>query len=229
VKRHFPIILSAPSGGGKTTIVHRLLETRDDIGYSVSCTTRPPRPGEVDGVDYYFLSIAKFLDLQERAELAESAEVHGHLYGTLCSEVRRVLDSGRHVIMDIDVQGARQFRKAFPESVLIYVLPPSGEVLLERLRSRNTETGDSLKKRLLGALVELQAVPMYQYVVLNDDLERAVADVGRIVDTEGLRRERIEDLERDVRAIVDRLELELDNSTKAGAGNFDPADGGSRK
>jgi guanylate kinase len=208
VRRRFPIILSSPSGGGKTTIVHRLLESRDDIGYSVSCTTRPPRPGEVNGKDYYFVSIPKFLELQQRGELAESAEVHGHLYGTLCSEVRRVLDSGRHVIMDIDVQGARQFRAAFPESVLIYVLPPSGEVLLERLRARNTETSDALKKRLLGALVELQAVPMYQYVVLNDDLERAVANVAGIVDTEGLRRDRLENLERDVRAIVDRLERE---------------------
>jgi len=211
VRRCFPIILSSPSGGGKTTIVHKLLETRNDIGYSVSCTTRPPRPGEVDGRDYYFVSIPAFLGLQERGELAESAEVHGHLYGTLCSEVNRVLDSGRHVIMDIDVQGARQFHAAFPESVLIYVLPPSGEVLLERLRARNTETREALKRRLLGALVELQAVPMYQYVVLNDDLERAVASVGGIVDTEGLRRERIEDLERDVRAIVDRLELELES------------------
>lgn len=211
MRRCFPIILSSPSGGGKTTIVHKLLETRNDIGYSVSCTTRPPRPGEVDGRDYYFVSIPAFLGLQERGELAESAEVHGHLYGTLCSEVNRVLDSGRHVIMDIDVQGARQFHAAFPESVLIYVLPPSGEVLLERLRARNTETREALKRRLLGALVELQAVPMYQYVVLNDDLERAVASVGGIVDTEGLRRERIEDLERDVRAIVDRLELELES------------------
>lgn len=210
MKRAFPIILSSPSGGGKTTIVHHLLESRDDIGYSVSCTTRPPRLGEVDGKDYFFLTIPKFLDLQQRGELAESAEVHGHLYGTLCSEVIRVLESGKHVIMDIDVQGARQFRTAFPESVLIYVLPPSGEVLLERLRSRNTETRESLKKRLLGALVELQAVPMYQYVVLNDDLVRAVASVSGIIDAEGLRRERLDNVERDVRAIVDRLERELD-------------------
>ena len=211
MKRAFPIILSSPSGGGKTTIVHHLLESRDDIGYSVSCTTRPPRAGEVDGKDYFFLSIPKFLDLQQRGGLAESAEVHGHLYGTLCSEVLRVLESGKHVIMDIDVQGARQFRTAFPESVLIYVLPPSGEVLLDRLRSRNTETRESLKKRLLGALVELQAVPMYQYVVLNDDLERAVGSVSGIIDAEGLRRERLDNVERDVRAIVDRLERELDS------------------
>jgi len=223
VKRCFPIILSAPSGGGKTTIVHHLLESRGDIGYSVSCTTRPPRAGEVDGKDYYFVSIQKFLDLQERGELAESAEVHGQLYGTLCSEVRRVLDSGRHVIMDIDVQGARQFRSAFPESVLIYVLPPSGEVLLERLRARDTENDETLKKRLLSALVELKAVPMYQYVVLNDDLERAVADVAGIIDTEGLRRERLENVERDVRAIVDRLEQELGNASEAGPAELESA------
>jgi guanylate kinase len=209
VKQAFPIILSSPSGAGKTTIVHHLLKLRDDIDYSVSCTTRAPRNGEVDGRDYYFLSVPEFLDRRQRGELAESAEVHGHLYGTLCSEVRRVLDSGRHVIMDIDVQGARQFLAAFPESVLIYVLPPSGEVLLERLRARNTETGEALKKRLLAALVELRAVPMYHYVVLNDDLDRAVASVSAIVDAEGLRRERLVSVERDVRAIIDRLEREL--------------------
>lgn len=205
----FPIILSSPSGAGKTTIVHHLLKSRGDVDYSISCTTRAPRNGEVDGRDYYFLSVPEFLARKERGELAESAEVHGHLYGTLCSEVRRVLDSGKHVVMDIDVQGARQFLTAFPESVLIFVLPPSGEILLERLRARNTETGEALKKRLLAALVELQAVSMYHYVVLNDDLERAVANVSAIIDAECLRRERLVSLERDVRAIISRIEREL--------------------
>ncbi len=208
--RAFPIILSSPSGGGKTTIARQLLELRNDVGYSVSCTTRPPRPGEVDGRDYYFLSVPEFLARQQRGDFAESAEVHGHLYGTLRSEVERVLASGRHVIMDIDVQGARQFRQAFPESVLIYVLPPSGEVLLERLRGRNTEDREALKRRLVSALVELRAVPMYQYVVLNDELDRAVANVSGIIDAEGLRRERLEHIEQDVRAIIERLERELE-------------------
>jgi guanylate kinase len=208
--RAFPIILSSPSGGGKTTIARQLLELRTDVGYSVSCTTRPPRPGEVDGRDYYFLSVPEFLARQQRGDFAESAEVHGHLYGTLRSEVERVLASGRHVIMDIDVQGARQFRQAFPESVLIYVLPPSGEVLLERLRGRNTEDREALKRRLVSALVELRAVPMYQYVVLNDELDRAVANVSGIIDAEGLRRERLEHIEQDVRAIIERLERELE-------------------
>ncbi|HEX6533773.1 MAG TPA: guanylate kinase [Gemmatimonadaceae bacterium] len=205
----FPIILSAPSGGGKTSIARRLLEGRDDVGYSVSCTTRAPRAGEVEGRDYYFLSTPEFLERQQRGEFAESAEVHGNLYGTLRSEVQRVLEQGKHVIMDIDVQGASQFRVAFPESVLIYVLPPSGEVLLERLRARDSETRESLKRRLVSALVELRAVPMYQYVVLNDDLDRAVASVSGIIDSEGLRRDRLLNVERDVRSIIERLEREL--------------------
>lgn len=205
----FPVILSAPSGGGKTTISHMLLERRSDIGYSVSCTTRPPRAHEVDGTDYYFLSTAEFLEKQQRGEFAESAAVHGHLYGTLRSEVSRVLGEGRHVIMDIDVQGAAQFRGVFPESVLIYVLPPSGEVLLERLRHRQTETAETLKTRLVSALGELRAVPMFQYVVLNDALERAVANVSGIIDAEGLRRERLQNVEKDVRRIIERLEKEM--------------------
>jgi guanylate kinase len=140
--------------------------------------------------------------------------VHGHLYGTLRSEVQRVLSSGRYVIMDIDVQGAMQFRTAFPESVLIYILPPSGEVLLERLRRRNTESRESLKRRLVSALVELRAVPKYHYVVLNDELDRAVASVSGIIDAEGLRRDRLHDVERDVRSIIERLERELEYSPR---------------
>jgi guanylate kinase len=170
-----------------------------------------PRPGEVDGRDYYFLSTPEFLERQQRGEFAESAEVHGNLYGTLRSEVQRVLGEGRHVVMDIDVQGARQFHTAFPESVLIFVMPPSGEVLLERLKGRQTESPAALKQRLVSALVELRAVPGYQYVVLNDNLDRAVASVSGIIDAEGLRRERVQNLERDVRSIIERLERELDS------------------
>ena len=206
----FPVILSAPSGGGKTTIAHELMNRRSDVGYSVSCTTRAARPGEVNGRDYYFLTTAEFLERQQRGDFAESAAVHGDLYGTLRSEVTRVLGEGRHVLMDIDVQGAAQFRGAFPQSVLIYVLPPSGEVLLERLRNRHTETPDTLKKRLLSALVELRAVPMYHYVVLNDELDRAVANVSGIIDAESLRRDRLENVERDVRTIIERLESEME-------------------
>ena len=143
-----PLILSAPSGGGKTTIAKALLARRPDLGYSVSCTTRAPRPGEVQGRDYYFMTRAEFIAERERGAFAESAEVHGNLYGTLRSEVERVLGSGKHVVMDIDVQGAVQFMRAFPQTVTIFILPPSAEVLLERLKGRKTESPAQLAARL---------------------------------------------------------------------------------
>jgi guanylate kinase len=212
----FPIILSAPSGGGKTTIARRLLQTRSDVGYSVSCTTRAPREGEVHGKDYFFLSREEFEKRRKAGEFAESAEVHGNWYGTLRGEVERVLRDGRHVLMDIDVQGAAQFHQAFPHSVLIFVLPPSADALLARLRLRNTESRGSLAARMRSALQELLAVPWYQYVVVNDELDRAVAGVSRIIDAETLRRERLHNLEDDVRGILDRLEQELQSDASGG-------------
>lgn len=208
---HFPLILSAPSGGGKTTITHALLARRRDLGYSVSCTTRSPRAGEMEGRDYYFLTRREFVARQERGDFAESAEVHGNLYGTLRSEVERVLNSGRHVIMDIDVQGAVQFRRAFPESVTVFVLPPSGEVLLTRLRERDTESGAQVVARLQSALQELQSVDEYQYVIVNDDLEKAVELVSSIIDAEVVSRRRVADLRSQVTHLIERLELEIEN------------------
>ena len=211
----FPVILSAPSGGGKSRIAERLLATRADVGYSVSCTTRAPRaarpmqPAEVDGVHYHFISREDFAARARRSEFAEWAEVHGNLYGTLRSEVERVLRSGRHVIMDIDVQGAMQFRRAFPASVLVFILPPSADVLLERLRSRDTESQAAVAARLVSALAELRAVSEYQYIVVNDALEQAVAQVSCIIDAETLRRDRAPELEGEVRALAERLELEV--------------------
>lgn len=205
----FPVILSAPSGGGKTTIAHALLERRRDVGYSVSCTTRQPRPGERDGKDYHFLTREAFVVRRNAGDFAESAEVHGNLYGTLRSEIARVLEGGQHVVMDIDVQGARQIRTAFPQSVTVFVLPPSGEVLLERLRGRRTESPMELVARLHSALLELRAVEEYEYVVINDDLERAVASVGAILDAEVVSRERVSGLRRQVAGLIDRLEAEI--------------------
>ena len=209
----FPVILSAPSGGGKTTIAKLLLARRPDLGYSVSCTTRAPRPSEIPGTDYYFISRAEFIAERERNAFAESAVVHGNLYGTLRREVERVMTAGQCVVMDIDVQGAIQFMRAFPQSVTIFILPPSAEVLLDRLRARQTESPAQLAARLQSALQELQQVGEYEYVVVNDDLERAVASVGSIVDAETVSRERVKNLRQQVALLIARLELEIENTT----------------
>lgn len=211
----FPVILSAPSGGGKTRIARELLARRDDVGYSVSCTTRAPREGEVDGRDYFFLSHGEFMQRVARDEFAEWADVHGRLYGTLRSEVERVLGAGRHVLMDIDVQGAEQFTVAFPASVPVFILPPSAEVLVARLRQRKSEDAASLARRLRSALAELRAVGRYHYVVVNDDLERAVASVSAIIDAEAVRHQRIRDLEGQVGRLVAELERQIEKQPHA--------------
>ena len=205
----FPIILSAPSGGGKTTITKELLARRNDLGYSVSATTRSPRHAEAQGHDYHFLSHADFIARQQAGEFAEWAEVHGKLYGTLRSEVDRVLDSGRHVIMDIDVQGAAKFAAAFPASVLIFLVPPSAEVPIRRLMARRTEKAPDLLVRLETAKRELEAVHQYEYVVVNADLEQAVRETSAIIDAESLKRVRTPAMGERVRGLVDGLDREI--------------------
>jgi guanylate kinase len=205
----FPLILSAPSGAGKTTIAKQLLARRRDLGYSVSCTTRPPRSGEVDGRDYHFISREQFVTQRARNDFAESAEVHGHLYGTLRREVERVLESGRHVVMDIDVQGALQFKAAFPGAVTVFVLPPSADVLLKRLRRRQTENPEQLVARLRSAIDELRAVEQYGYVVVNDEVDHAVDRVSAIIDAEMAKRERTAGLRQSIERLSDQLEQEI--------------------
>jgi len=207
----FPIILSSPSGGGKTTIAQKLLTARRDLGYSVSCTTRPPREGEVHGRDYHFLSVKDFKRGQQAGDFAESAEVHGHLYGTLRAEVERVLSSGKHVIMDIDPQGSRQFAAAFPDSVLIFILPPSAKALITRLEARGTEEPKSLIRRFRSAIDELKAIDLYEYVVVNDEVDSAVAAISSIIEAEGLKRYRDGELDRQLKELMTGIQRAIDH------------------
>lgn len=178
------LVLSSPSGGGKTTIARRLIERRSDMGFSVSATTRSMRPGECDGVDYYFLSRREFERRRDAGEFLETASYEGNLYGTLMSEVRGIVDAGRHAVLDIEVEGGRQVRRRMSEAILVFILPPSAAVLVERLRARGTDDSRDVMGRLSTAAEELEAVREYDYVVWNDNLEHAVEQVDAIVETE---------------------------------------------
>ena len=205
----FPIILSAPSGAGKTTIAKRLLQVRNDVGYSVSATTRGPRAGEVDGTAYHFMSREEFTAAAGRGEFAEHALVHGNMYGTLRREVARVIATNRHVVMDIDVQGAAQFAAAFPEAVKIFILPPSGEILISRLKGRGTEDSKTVATRLRDAIGEIGVMGQFDYVVINDVIERAVAQVSGIIDAECLRLRNAPESNRVAAETVAALQAEL--------------------
>jgi len=179
------VVLAAPSGGGKTTIARTLVARWPErYGFSVSATTRPPRPGERDGEDYFFLSQDEFRRRQAAGEFLESAEYAGELYGTLKAEVDRVLTSGRNVLLDIEVQGARQVRKQYPPpaSVAVFILPPSAVELLRRLHGRRTESPSEMAKRLTTAIRELRQAEAFDHVIVNDDLDTAVATVHGIVE-----------------------------------------------
>ncbi len=208
----FLLVLSSPSGGGKTSIAKNLLQARDDLGYSVSATTRPMRSGEREGVDYHFLTRDEFLRRREAGEFVESATYGGHLYGTLRSEIDRLFAQGRHAVLDIEIEGARQIRKSFPNSLHVFVLPPSAEVLVQRLAGRKTEASEVVRARVARAAEELGAVAEYDYAIVNDDLVLAVAQVAAILDAEARRVSRqdtldgfIQRLRRDVLETADKL------------------------
>lgn len=177
-----PVVLVAPSGTGKTTLARRLVADSDRYVFSVSATTRLPRPGERDGVDYRFVDRATFERMIAAGDLAEWAEVHGRMYGTPRSELDAAAARGEHVVLDIDVQGARQIRRSVPDAKLIFVLPPDVGIMMARLTGRGTEGPSEVARRLESALQELQAVPEFEHVVVNDDLERCLAEIRRIVE-----------------------------------------------
>lgn len=183
-RRGLPIVISAASGTGKTTVTKLLLARRPSMTYSISCTTRPPRPGEVEGRDYFFVSEEKFESLRNEGGLVEWATVHGRLYGTPKTFLEGAMGGGKDVLLDIDVQGAAQIRRHYPDGVYIFLLPPGWEALKSRLAGRGTDTADVIASRLETARKEIAALGDYGYAVINDDLEEAVAAVGAIVDAE---------------------------------------------
>ena len=176
-------VVSGPSGVGKGTLVSRVRDQRPDLGLTVSATTRQPRPGEVDGTSYYFLSVEDFEQRVAAGEFLEWANVFGNRYGTLRSEVDRNLDAGKSVILEIDVQGALNVRKLMPEAVLVFIEPPSFEALESRLRGRGTEEEEVVQVRLKTAKGELELAPSYDERIVNDDLQEATSEFLRMLDS----------------------------------------------
>jgi len=176
-------ILSAPSGAGKSTLCRALLDHFPNLTYSISYTSRTPRAGERDGIDYHFISADEFRRGIETGRWAEYAEVHANYYGTSAEDLQRQLADGKDVLLDIDVQGARQIRRHFPESVTIFILPPSMEELERRLRSRKTEGEAEIRRRLQNAREEMRFRDWYRHVVVNDRLPDTVSELIRLIES----------------------------------------------
>ena len=201
----FPLVIAAPSGTGKTSLAHALVGAEQNAVFSVSATTRRPRAGERDGVDYHFVSDADFDRMLASGELVEWAAVHGNRYGTPWSAIRDGLEAGNTVVLDIDIQGARNVRHAFDDAVLVFILPPNAGELRRRLAGRNTEGVEDLRRRLSNALSELDAVSEFDYVVVNDEFERALQSLEAIFHAERRSVARASDLTERVRVIKDGI------------------------
>jgi len=187
----FPVVVSGPSGVGKTTLCHVLMERDARLAFSISATTRRARATEEHGKDYFFITAEEFGKMQDRDEFAEWAKVHGELYGTPRSFLDRKMSEGLSVLLDIDVQGGVQVMKRYPAAVSIFVVPPSFEVLEGRLRGRKSESEEALARRMHNALGEMEYIREYTYVVANDTVEAAVSRMETIVGAERLKRERL--------------------------------------
>jgi guanylate kinase len=185
-------VVSSPSGGGKGTLIHRVLNGVPGLKYSVSYTTRTPRNGEITGIDYLFVSPARFEELVAADEFLEWARVHGNFYGTSRDQVAKERAAGSDIVLEVDVQGAASVKKLVPDAVSIFILPPSFEVLRERLIARGTDSPMELELRLRNAPVELAQYVSFDYVIINDELDRAATQLASIIYAERARRERQE-------------------------------------
>jgi len=184
------VVVSSPSGGGKTTIVDRLREKHSEYVYSVSVTTRPMRPGEVNGQHYTFVEPEEFDRRQKRSEFAEWARVHNHAYGTPKKTIERVLANRQVALFDLDVQGGLQIKRSYPQSILVFILPPTFEELEKRLRGRRTDQEEVIRTRLRNARQEVTFWPQYDFVIMNDRLEEAVERVETVILAERCRSSR---------------------------------------
>ncbi len=174
-------VISAPSGAGKTSLVHALLNINPQIDLSVSFTTRQPRPGEINGKDYHFVSRKQFVEMADRNEFLESAEVYGNLYGTSQSWISQEIAKGFDILLEIDWQGARQVRTLFPDCISVFVLPPSLQALENRLKGRGKDKGDVIERRLAAAHEDVSHAAEFDYVIINDDLDEALKELNAIV------------------------------------------------
>ncbi|MGM0576221.1 MAG: guanylate kinase [Myxococcota bacterium] len=184
------VVFTAPSGTGKTTVARRLLEDEPDLAFSVSHTTRPPRPGEVHGVDYWFVSDEEFDRLVDQDAFAEWAPVHSHRYGTSHAEIRRLWAEGKDILFDIDPQGGLQLVPAYPEAATVFMVPPSMAALEERLRGRATDTDEHIAVRLNNARREIALADHYRYLIVNDTVEGAVRSFRAVLEAERSRTSR---------------------------------------
>jgi len=182
------LVISAPSGAGKSTLVRRLIASLPDLAFSVSYTTRPPRAGEKEGRDYFFVSRKRFEKMLAAGDFIEWAEVFGHLYGTSKRQMDAALAAGRDVLLDIDIQGHQQVRKRLPEAISVFVMPPSLEELKRRLTSRHADSPQAIERRLAAARKEITHWPEYDYLVVNDRLSPATEALRAIVRAARLRR-----------------------------------------
>lgn len=203
------IVVSSPSGGGKGTLIDRVLQTVPDVSYSVSYTTRAPRAGEQNAREYFFVSKPAFEEMIQRGEFLEWANVYGYLYGTHRDQVDRERAAGKDIILEIDVQGAESIRGLITEAVTIFILPPSFDKLRARLTARGTDSPIDLERRLRGAPAEVKQYRNFQYVILNDDINRASAQLASIVYAERARRERQETMLKDALADFAASELQV--------------------